>query len=278
VGRFAFGCTAILGGGRLMRKKVFFIHVGKTAGSSFNQFLRERWKGECHCEKYLEPDGLSFSNLAHLRQLDYVSGHIRYAAFQSHFPAERHFSLTFLREPFSQIISHVNWVMRIHDISPRFFHGHPRRIQEICLELRSLDLTNPVVFINTLIRFETLFRNAQSRYFTGDRDDACVRTVIENLRKLDMVGITEMYEASLRRFMALNQIDTTVETHRENENHHYRIHADIFDKPLIREFITEYNRIDIEVYAHFVERFCAEAPSVPGPGRHGVVSDRATAA
>ena len=58
-----------------MKKKIFFIHVAKTAGSSFNVFLKKNFIGEALCEKYLESDSLTFTNLTYLKELDHMSGH-----------------------------------------------------------------------------------------------------------------------------------------------------------------------------------------------------------
>jgi hypothetical protein len=238
-----------------MKQKIFFIHVGKTAGSSFNHFLQKRLNGVFHCERYLNPDGLSFSHLEYLKRLDYVSGHIRYPIFETYFPVERYFSLAFLREPFSHLISHINWVMRIYDISPHSFQNYPKIIQDICLELRSLDLYDPDSFIQALIQFGGLFKNNQSRYFTQGQENVCGAEAIETLSKLSMVGLTEFYEASLRQFVALNQLDTTIEVDFENQNLHYRVHPDIYNNPLIQEFVAEYNDADIEVYSYFLKQF-----------------------
>ena len=37
-------------------KQTFFIHVGKTAGSSFNKFLQTHLLGKVHCEIYCQPN------------------------------------------------------------------------------------------------------------------------------------------------------------------------------------------------------------------------------
>jgi hypothetical protein len=103
-------------------KKIFFMRIAKTAGSAFNLFLKKNFVGEAHCERYLIPNTNKFSKIEHLKSLDYVSGHLRLPVFQeNNFSNKEYFLLAFLREPVAQLISHLNWVMHIKDINPKFF-------------------------------------------------------------------------------------------------------------------------------------------------------------
>jgi hypothetical protein len=235
---------------QITMQKIFFFHIAKTAGSSFNQLLARYYRGEAHCECYLK--GAELGSLEHLTQLDYISGHLRFSTFtNSRLAQENYFLLTFLREPIAQLLSHLNWVMYIYNIGPGFFSNHPQFVQDMSLELRALDLYDADSFIYALEKFQNWFKNNQSRYFSPTQD-VCATTVIENLSQLDLIGLTEHYEQSIKQFAHARQLrltDSAVEI--VNKNPSYRVGKEILDNPLIHEFLLDYNQVDIEVYSHF---------------------------
>jgi hypothetical protein len=242
-----------------MRHKIFFIHIGKTAGSAFNLFLNSHFSGKDHCQQHLSSTGL-FTNLAQLKQLDYISGHLKYCIFeQNGFQRDDYFLVTFIRHPVSQLFSHLNWLIHIYDISPQVFYEHPQSIQEISLELRALDLDRPDSFIYALNKFQGLFRNNQSRYFTDWSEIVDRDAVIATMSQLDMVGITEHYDESVQRFAQLNHL--TMDQKPQpivNCNPNYRVSREFAKHPLIDEFLQEYNQIDLQIYDHFYSRFIQE--------------------
>ncbi|MBI4780057.1 MAG: sulfotransferase family 2 domain-containing protein [Oscillatoriophycideae cyanobacterium NC_groundwater_1537_Pr4_S-0.65um_50_18] len=238
-----------------MKKKIFFIHVAKTAGSSFNKFLANNFVGESHCEQYLDSQTVTLPNLDSLKKLEYISGHLNFFVFARNFAREEYFALTFLREPIDQLISHINWVIHIYDIGSDFFQAHPKNIQDLSLELRAANLYDSDTFISCLSKYDWLFQNCQSRYFVEDWQNLRSMDVIENLATLDMVGLTEFYERSLQKFVAANQLEVEVKVDFLNQNSEYKIKKDICENALIHEFIQTYNKVDIEVYAYALEQF-----------------------
>jgi hypothetical protein len=235
-----------------MLNKIFFIHIAKTAGSAFNMFLAQHFAGEDHCEHYLNSAG-ALENASYLKLLDYISGHFKYCVFEKNeFQRQDYFLVTFIRDPISQLFSHLNWVIHIYDISPKVFYEHPKSIQEISLELRALDLTNPDTFIYALNKFQGLFRNNQSRYFTDWSETLDKDAVIAAMSQLDLVGITEQYDEYVQQFARLHQlkIDKTPQPI-VNRNPHYRVSRELAAHPLINEFLQEYNQIDLQMYEHF---------------------------
>lgn len=238
-----------------MKKKIFFIHVPKTAGSSFNTFLAKHFSGRNHCEAYLAPDQMTMLNLSELKILDYISGHLKLDTFfWNNFSKEEYFLLAFLREPVEHLISHINWVMHIHDISADFFNGHPKVIQQMSLELRSLNLYDTDSFVSSLQKYQGLFKNTQSKFFVTKPEDITNDSVVEQVSKLDMIGFTELYEESLRKFINLNNLGVEPEIHKVNQNPCYRIQKDILENDSIYNFIREYNAIDDAVYRFLIER------------------------
>jgi hypothetical protein len=237
-----------------MKRKIFFIHVAKTAGSSFNTFLERNFVGASHCEGFLNENATSFLNLEHLKALDYISGHLHFSLFERNFPREEYFALTFMREPVAQLISHINWVIHIYDIGLDFFQAHPKEIQDMCLELRHANLYDPDIFISCLKKFDWLFKNNQSKYFVENQENLRSVDALENISKLDMIGITEFYERSLQEFITLNQLEVDIKVDFANQNTEYKIKKDICDNALINEFIQDYNGVDIDVYEHVLHQ------------------------
>lgn len=236
-------------------KKIFFIHIAKTAGSSFNAFLARHLNGEDHCEKYLNHYGF-FSEFNHLKTLDYISGHLGLNIFvKNGFPRRDYFLMTFLRNPIDQLISHLNWVMCVYDFGSDFFDTLPTDVQEISHELRSVDLYNTDVFVSTLVKFQPLFQNCQSSYFKDNSYPLNASFVIERMSQLNMVGLTEYYEQSLQKFLFLNNLEKDIIIDRENINSRYRLKKDILKNDSIYEFIQSYNSIDIHVYDYFLSKF-----------------------
>lgn len=247
------------------QKKIFFVHVGKTAGSSVNAFLKEKLKGEIHCERYLDWQSQTFSNTSYLKTLDYISGHAKIESFfNSGFCREEYILATFVRYPLHQLLSHLNWIIHIYDVSPSFFKNHPQKIQDICLELRKSDLSNLSVLKNTLYKYRGLFQNNQSRFFSDDAQllgssAVSVQTisdsVVDVMKELDVVGITEFYEESLKELIQAAGYQFPVRVHSANRNRQYALSKDILEDHQFRSFLSEYNAVDMEVYEFWRNEF-----------------------
>lgn len=240
-----------------MNKKIFFIHVGKTAGSSFNSFLADNFRGEAHCEKYIDAASREFSSLDKIKEFEYVSGHLNYSDFSANgFNKDDYFMITFLRDPLKQLISHVNWVIHIFDVSEKFFKGHPKIIQDMSLELRSLDLNDPDQLIPALEKHAGLFQNNQAKYFRDEKNRVNAEAAITNLSQLDFIGLTEEYERSVQAFIDKNDSSADFVLYKKNRNVNYRLKSEtLASNEKIRRFIEEYNGVDIEVYKFAKKRF-----------------------
>lgn len=240
-----------------MKKKLFFVHVPKTAGSSFNAFLADNFEGEAHCEKYIAPKTREFREIDKLKSYDYISGHLNFTDFSINgFERDDYFIMTFLRNPTKQLISHINWVIHIFDIGEKFFKSHPQIIQDMSLELRGLDLNDSNQLISALEKHSGLFQNNQAKYFRNTQGCVDTQVVIENLSKLDFVGITEEYEQSIKTLIERNNYDIEFSLHRKNRNLKYRLKIEtLLEDSDIDNFIRQYNSVDLELYQFAKERF-----------------------
>lgn len=231
-------------------KKIFFIHIAKTAGSSFNAFLKRHLHGIEHCEMHLAPDGLLLYELEQLKQFDYISGHLKLNVFnENKFSREDYFLMTFLRNPIDQLISHVNWIIYIQEAEDSF-NTLPQAIREASHEFASVDLYHADTFISILEKHQG-FGNNQSRYFVDFPEQVGSSFVIERMLQIDLVGITEYYSETLTYFLKTIHLDAESTTDKKNVNPNPRIRKDILDNPLIYDFLQNYCAVDIEVYNYF---------------------------
>jgi hypothetical protein len=243
-------------------KKTFFIHVGKTAGSSFNKFLRSYFSGEEHCERY-RVNGKSgqLQSLSHLKTLNYVSGHLKLTEFLKNFDREQYFLTTILRHPVDQTISHLNWIIFISEnVDSAFFENHPKFIKDMSLNIRSQNLEDPRNIQSILKEYKGMFQNNQSRYFWTEKLDS--DSVIRNLSKFDLVGLTEQYPKFLSDYTKLLGIEVDLKVHKENQNKKPKV-----DKKLLKQdqaflkFLRNYSPIDFKVYDYFYQ---AQSPQPSG--------------
>ncbi|MFM6206441.1 hypothetical protein, partial [Planktothrix sp.] len=132
-------------------KKTFFIHIPKTAGSSFNKFLHTYLHGDSHCESYRDSSQpWTFNNLDVLKSFDFISGHLNIQYFNNNFKRDNYLLVTLLRNPIDQLISHVNWLAHVHhsDHNSKFYQSHPSHIKKMGYNLCERDLTNVQELIN----------------------------------------------------------------------------------------------------------------------------------
>lgn len=248
-------------------KKVIFIHVGKAGGSSFNRVLEQNLSGEVHCERYIEtsagPDRIARRRLGkanHLNTLGFISGHIGFdVLLQSDLDLRNYLLVTMLRHPVAQTLSHMNWVIRLsaHQDSALFRDATPN-VQKMSLDLRAVPEWTSAVAVQWLERYRGWFQNNQSRYFVSP-DRLTGDEVIEVVSQMDLVGVTERVDRFVARFAQLASLPFRLRAPsvpHENQNHAYRIPVSVLDDPQFRDFLREYNRVDMEVY-EYVDRVIA---------------------
>jgi|GEM_PF-1791781 hypothetical protein len=238
------------------QKKTFFIHVAKTAGSSFNEFLKTYFKGDDHCEKYRKNgQQTQFNEIEKLRGFDYVSGHLTYKEFKRDFKREDYFLVTLLRNPIHQVISHLNWVYHVgEDVNSDFFKSHPRHDQDIILSVRQRNLSDYREVIKALSEHKGLFLNNQSRYFQT-QNPLNEKNIIANLSNFDLVGLTEEYHQFIYDYIHLQGMKVEPVVDVENQNKQPAAQKnELIKNPEFIEFMNEYNAIDIKVYDYFYKR------------------------
>lgn len=197
--RFLFSNTKLVG-----KSKIFFLHIPKTAGTSVNIMLAGNYRKKS-VKFHIENDrSEQFKNInTNYHQM--ISGHIRLYEVTNFLDIEDFLCVTLLRDPFDQLISHLNWVKFISE-KPQglFFGNHAKPIKELSLEMRKVNfsiLSEVELFFNNLPDIgNELFNNCQTKYLANyivssklSIDDAA--NAIESLSFFDIIGTVENMES-----------------------------------------------------------------------------------
>lgn len=189
------------------KKKIFYLHVGKTAGTSMNKYIASHFaphESEVHIEN--DPHWSS-GNKAYFQSKSFLSGHVSFVRFLQTFPGDDYYKFGTFRKPIDHVISHLAWVRHLSDPGKEsFLKGHPVWVQEISDKLSKIDFSEPEQishFVNNLTDLEcALFDNSQTRYLLaipGSQlvNEAKKTEAVENLQQLDFAGITELYNETI---------------------------------------------------------------------------------
>lgn len=206
------------------QRKLFFVHIPKAAGSSINDFIPNAIG---HTPTYTHIEGMR-DKWAEISQSKFLSGHIRYPEYVKFFSKFDYVVFAFLREPYSHLRSHINWVRRLAE--PEFVQAresHAKIVQNISDYLSGVDFTN----LENIEKFVTelkpsaygLFDNCQVRYLSSAKGSERVTEVhlqeaITNLRKLHFVGISERSKESQAMLLRLMRLPAVEGEQRSNVN------------------------------------------------------------
>ena len=240
-------------------KTIFFVHIPKTAGTSFNNHVHswfgfQKWYS--HIE-VLERD----SQRALINPGYYLAGHIPLYKLKGIEPDFTRFELhTIFRRPIDQLHSHLSWLKGIGtDPNSGFFKAHQPVIQELSLNIQDAELHDArgiERFINNMEGFQfDFFDNIQTRYMLNNRPDKVKQVDLsqatENLTLFSTIGITESYQDYLDRCATLYRRSRTVQTTRHNPA---KV-SDLFDKndPSILSTIEPLIEFDNTLYQTVIE-------------------------
>ena len=206
-------------------RKLFFLHIPKTAGSSVNQSLKNqlgRLPAYTHIEGLMD----SWNELLDAR---FLSGHITYPTYEKNFAPSNFVVAAFFREPYKHIESHLNWVR--HLMEPKkhdFLIEHPVVVQTIAQKLSLLDFASSKTwgqFVKQLKPVQYgLFDNLQVRYLSDVKPSERVtethlEQALARLKKIQLVGIAEHFDESMSLIHQAMGFDKPVEKNvRSNVN------------------------------------------------------------
>lgn len=212
-------------------RRMFLVHIPKTAGSSVNAFM-EDCLGEDACVSHIEAHPKwEFGAGPDPRFEDkvFLSGHVSLYALRRILDLQNTLVATVLRDPIDQIISHIAWARRLADPDEdALFYQHDAEIQHIATRLAGLDLGSPAhlkKWASDLSQTgQSLFDNCQVRYLTDRQSTDRVtqrdlQVAIENLQIFDLIGRSDrvpLFLAKVAEKMRLERCSASDVNIREN--------------------------------------------------------------
>jgi len=239
---------------------VFFMHIPKTAGTSFNTFVNA----------YLPKD----QAIVHIEALNaetypaifknsvYVSGHLMMRTYRN-IPLNTERDLySIVRSPIHQIHSHLNWMKWIAtDPRLKLFTQQEKPFQDLALQIQSTPLHQASVlrdFVAGMDAFALqLFDNLQTRFFLNHMPEKVSMTHLdearENIRSFKDIGLTEDYTEFVKRFCQAVGINRVLQPEKINPS----TMPPLFDtgNEEIRKVLAPLVEVDQELYRHIRDRF-----------------------
>ncbi len=227
---------------------IVFVHVPKTAGSTVNKYL---WfcsqRGHEHCEVFERSKLIEIA-----RDDDWLSGHLPRDSFASFLlkldrPIE-YFSI--VRDPISQLVSHLNWQFEIYARGPKFFSSHPAKSQSISNEVRATDFSKASSIIEMLLRNAKPFLNMQASIILGaDFKTISESEIVRRITSYSYIG-TDKNLTGLFRAFGFAKLPEQKNELRENVAQNYHFDTNIFRSGELLDFLAHHHQHDYRLYAY----------------------------
>lgn len=231
---------------------IFFMHIPKTAGTSFNYYVRQFFPEDTSVTHI---EGIQQERAEVFKQYNYIAGHLSLGKLAELNPPDHFTYYTIIREPFKHLHSHLNWVKGVGvDKSSDFYKRHPPVVQKLSIELNSKknDIKQMLGdFIENLDGFEIdFFDNIQTRYFLDYRpervSDEDLQAAKNNCSLFKRIGVTESYKDFTIAFCQDNGLRYVEQPKRLNKakiEPLYDIHS-----PEIQEILLPLVKADLALY------------------------------
>ncbi len=241
---------------------VCFMHIPKTAGTSFNAFARECFSGDrffTHIER-LEQD----ERLQSMARARYLAGHLPYFQLKELLTASTYDFWAIIREPYAHLHSHLNYVKSVRPgsgVEMHYTYRHNETIKGLSDKLNAIDFSNPdhiEGFVARLKDYEfDFFDNLQTRYFLDQRPEKVSRNdlaqALDNVSAFRLVGLTEAYDLFRNRFCEGAGLKPQQQELKANRADHYRL-FDLSD-PRIRAALLPLVEFDLDLYDFVADSF-----------------------
>lgn len=229
-------------------KPLFFVHVPKTAGTSFSTYLANHWNHGVACQpiiggmERMKPD----------RKVKFYFGHVDFSAIAE---PEKYFLITFLRDPIERCISqYKSW-----NDPKNFTPDDPWKKIMSKEEIDSITLAQKIGLSDFILcensRFDVNLYNLQSRLLC-DRVEGEYKyesAVANVLERFHFVGIVERFGWSIEKFRSMFSRTMSYHLPKESENRSSKSHLKISPKALQR--LLDMNQHDINLYETVSSRF-----------------------
>lgn len=203
---------------------IAFIHLGKTAGSTFKNVLRRSF-GHHHCDaiaangESFQDSDLKLARRVYLGLWSLCSHHFYDPVHTLSAPLDY---VTFIRSPAERTASHYQHMVRDHDIGRK---SVPPKLEDWLRDSA---------------------RNFQIRQISGGENVGDALKIIED--KFLFVGLTEQYETSLKIFATLSPWPVSTRHETRNISPVTSTKKQLLDDPKIRGLIEEATEADRLLY------------------------------
>jgi len=173
-------------------RRIIFLHIGKTAGTSVTEHIFEYCK---HSKHMGWSDWIAIPRSS-LENYFFISGHFGFDYISDILKGS--YSFTFLRNPVERVLSEYNQYLRIPinektvKLMPNLRHIHQMSFEEYIESDESEGIVN---FSNmqTWSLAKSYDRNTKEQY-KDEHGDVILEMAIQNLHKLSYVGFKETFE------------------------------------------------------------------------------------
>ncbi len=240
---------------------VCFMHIPKTAGTSFNAFARTCFSSDrfvTHLERLGTEQRQKVVGRAH-----YLSGHLPLYQLSRLVTLEDYDCFAIIREPYSHLHSHLNYLRGV-DPGARTEHfytyHHNEVVKAFSTYLNRVDFSDTDEIRSCISRLEgyqlDFLDNIQTRYFLDYRPETVgpddLHRACENIALFRAVGLTEAYDRFREQFCDIIGVTDTEQTLRSNRSAEYRL-FDLSDQP-VRQVLRPLVAYDMKLYEFVSER------------------------
>ncbi|MBE0582544.1 MAG: hypothetical protein IH612_02140 [Desulfofustis sp.] len=242
-------------------RPIFFMHIPKTAGTSFNAFARQCFAGDeyfTHIER-LPPQ----QRRQVLPRARYLSGHLPWREIVEILEPGHYDLYAILREPVAHLHSHLNYVRLVHsdaEHEQHFPYRHNETIRALGGRLATVDFQDEEQirrFVAELSGYQLdFFDNVQTRYFLDHRPERVTEMdylqAVQAIERFTAIGLTEHYDRFRDRFCRNLGLPAQQQTLRSNRSQRYRLFD--FDNPVTRKIIDPLVCFDRRLYDLIADR------------------------
>lgn len=241
---------------------ICFMHIPKTAGTSFNSFARACFAGDrffTHIERLDESDVRRG-----IKQALYLSGHLPLYELGRLVDLSGYDLISIIREPYAHLHSHLNYVRGVRSGSRFEIHygfRHNKTVKALSGELNGVDFSD-LEEVNGLVTglhdYQCdFFDNIQTRYFLDYRPERVaekdLRRACENISNFSSVGLTEAYDHFKKQFCHTIGVTSGEQKLQSNKSEYYHL-FDLAD-PEVRAALEPLVEFDLKLYEFVSDRF-----------------------
>lgn len=236
---------------------ILFMHIPKSAGTTFNSFARSLFPEQqviSHIESFRVEEYQQLQS-----RYRFISGHVTVGIIKKGFKLDGVRLYSVVREPYFQLHSHLNWLMKVAMEGDSFFHQHNAFFRELSEKYRGYefgDLKQLEHFVNSLAPAECrIFDNCQCRHFLDDNPDRVTESDLvqakENVELFELIGLTEQYDSFESAFVNRNRIARKPPS-RKKKNLNKSPLQPLFDPkdPTVRDILRPLVKFDADLYDH----------------------------